>query len=83
MESPKILILNMLRLACPGLSELPMSVMNAIAVESKYLRLRFAVTVGSFLDEWTVVWVGGWDKNHVFFLALVERCELSLRPGKN
>ena len=77
------LILHALRLACRGLSELPMSVMNAIAVESRYVRLRFAVTLGSFLDEWRVVWVGGWDKSHVFYLALVERCELSRRPGKN
>ena len=64
------------------LPELIVSVMNTVTIESKYLRLRFAVTVGSLLDEWKVIWVGGWDKNHVFYLALVERCDLSPRPGK-
>jgi hypothetical protein len=50
-----------------------MKTRNSFDVKAKYLLLRFAVTVGSFLDQWKVVWAGGWDKGHIFFLVMVER----------
>jgi hypothetical protein len=57
-----------------------MSTMDAPKVEQQYRRLRFAASVGSLLDDWMVVW-GGWEKNHVFYLVLVERTDLrSLFP---
>lgn len=52
-----------------------MSAMDAPKVEQQYRRLRFAAAVGSFLNDWMVVW-GGWEKNHVFYLVLVERKDL-------
>jgi hypothetical protein len=53
-----------------------MSVMKTGAFEQEYRRISFAVTVGSFFDQWMVVW-GCWDKQHLFYLVPVERRDLS------
>ncbi len=42
-------------------------------VETKYLRLRAPVALGSRFDDWRVCWLGGWDKGKVFFVVMVER----------
>jgi hypothetical protein len=59
-----------------------MSVMKnskPLVPERKYLRIPFAVTVGSYFDEWRVAWVVGWDRQHVLFLVVVERIAKPLR----
>jgi hypothetical protein len=43
-------------------------------IETKYLRLRTPVTLGSRFDDWSVVWIGGWtNKYKLCFLVLVMR----------
>ena len=46
---------------------------NAV-IEQEYRRLRFAVSVGSYLGDWRVIWAGGWDKGRVFYWVLLEHC---------
>src|SRR5258708_2695937 len=38
-------------------------------METKYLRLRTPVEVGSWFDDWQVCWLGGWGKHRLYFLA--------------
>ena len=42
-------------------------------VETRFLRLFRAATVGERIDGWRVCWVGGWDKCRVLFVVMVER----------
>jgi len=44
-----------------------------ISLETKYLRLREPVSVGHLIDGWRVCWLGGWDKQRVFFVVMLER----------
>jgi hypothetical protein len=42
-------------------------------VETRFVRLRHAVELGDDVDGWRVCWLGGWDKNRVFYVAMVLR----------
>jgi hypothetical protein len=43
-------------------------------IETKYLRLRTPVTLGSRFDTWSVCWVGGWTNRYrLDFLVMVMR----------
>ena len=42
-------------------------------VETKFVRLRRAVDLGDDIDGWRVCWLGGWDKSHVLYVAMVLR----------
>ncbi|HEY7336033.1 MAG TPA: hypothetical protein VH639_14185 [Bryobacteraceae bacterium] len=42
-------------------------------LETKFLRLKIPVTVGSRFDDWQVCWVGGWTKHRLSFLVMVVR----------
>ena len=42
-------------------------------LETKYLRLRTPVALGSQFDDWQVCWLGGWDKCRIVFLVMVKR----------
>ena len=44
-----------------------------LPVETKFLRLTHAVSLGHRIDGWRVCWVGGWDRCHVLFVVMVER----------
>ena len=44
-----------------------------MAVETKFERLFRSVGLGEVMDGWRVCWVGGWDKNRVVFVVMVER----------
>jgi hypothetical protein len=35
---------------------------NAMQPETKFLRLRTPVTIGSRFGDWKVVWLGGWTR---------------------
>jgi len=37
-----------------------MHVMKRMRLETKFLRLPMAVTIGSRFGDWQVCWVGGW-----------------------
>ncbi len=42
-------------------------------VETKFLRLERAVEWGTVIEGWQVCWLGGWDKNRMLFVVMVER----------
>ena len=47
-------------------------------METKYLRLRTPVEVGSWFDDWQVCWLGGWGKLRLYYLVMLVKvpCEL-------
>ncbi len=48
-------------------------------VQTKFLRLRHPVTIGSYFGDWRVCWLGGWDRSRVFYVVMVERIEVASR----
>jgi hypothetical protein len=40
-------------------------------IETKYLRLRVPVTLGSRFGEWRVCWLGGWSKYQLYYLVML------------
>jgi hypothetical protein len=42
-------------------------------LETKFLRLRTPVTIGSRFGDWEVTWLGGWTKCRVRYLVMVAR----------
>lgn len=40
-------------------------------LETKYLRLRTPVTLGSRFGEWQVRWLGGWNRDRLFYLVML------------
>jgi hypothetical protein len=40
-------------------------------LETKYLRLRTPVELGSRFDEWQVCWLGGWAKHRLYYLVML------------
>ena len=47
--------------------------LNEISLETKYLHLRQPVPLGHRMDGWRVCWLGGWDKQRVFFVVMLVR----------
>ena len=43
------------------------------SLETKYLHLRQAVPMGHRIDGWRVCWLGGWDKQRLFFIVMLVR----------
>jgi hypothetical protein len=52
-------------------------------LETKYLRLRTAVTIGSQFDDWEVCWLGGWAKHRLFYLVMVVRAWSNPKQNKS
>jgi hypothetical protein len=44
-------------------------------LETKFLRLRTPVELGSRFDDWQVCWLGGWGKHRLFYLVMVVRAK--------
>jgi hypothetical protein len=44
-----------------------------VHIETKYLRLSNAVSVGDYVEGWRVCWLGGWDKSRVLYVVMVEK----------
>jgi len=44
-------------------------------VETKFLRLRTPVTLGSRFGGWRVTWLGGWSKYRLFYLVMVVKIQ--------
>ncbi len=40
-------------------------------VETKFLRLRTEVTLGTWFEDWQVCWLGGWTKHHLDYLVML------------
>ena len=40
-------------------------------LETKYLKLRTPVSLGSRFDDWQVCWLGGWGRYRLFYLVMV------------
>jgi hypothetical protein len=42
-------------------------------LETKFLRLKTSVTVGSWFGDWQVCWLGGWTRDRLSYLVMVVR----------
>ena len=54
---------------------------SRMRIETKFLRLRTEVALGSWFGDWRVCWLGGWTKhrlNYLVMLMKVPRKEASL-----
>ena len=40
-------------------------------LETKFLRLRTPVEMGSLFGGWQVCWLGGWGRNRLHYLVMV------------
>jgi hypothetical protein len=40
-------------------------------LETKFLRLRAPVELGSRFDDWQVCWLGGWSRYRLFYLVML------------
>ena len=49
-------------------------------LETKFMHLRNPVAVGNRTDGWRVCWVGGWDRQRVFFVVMLVRVPQRARP---
>src|SRR5256885_7123805 len=48
---------------------------TVMRLETKYLRLCTAVTLGSRFGDWCVCWRGGWSRHRLFYLVMLVRVE--------
>jgi hypothetical protein len=46
---------------------------DPVKLETKYVHLRQPVRLGHRMDGWRVCWLGGWDKQRVFFVVMLVR----------
>ena len=44
-----------------------------MCIETKYLHLRQPVELGRRIGHWRVTWLGGWDRQRVFYMVMVVR----------
>ena len=42
-------------------------------LETKYVHLRRAVALNEHINGWRVCWLGGWDRQRVFFVVMLLR----------
>jgi hypothetical protein len=54
---------------------------STMRLETKFLRLRTPVTIGSRFGDWEVTWVGGWTRHRLSYLVMVARIKLPMRPS--
>jgi hypothetical protein len=47
-------------------------------LETKYMRLRTPVTIGSRFGDWEVTWLGGWSRRKLHYLVMVVRVKTEL-----
>jgi hypothetical protein len=56
-------------------------------METKYLRLRIPVELGSRFDNWQVCWLGGWSKHRLYYLVMLVKVPfkepIANRPAPN
>jgi hypothetical protein len=44
-----------------------------VRLETKYLRLKTAVTINPRFGDWRVCWLGGWSRDRLAFLVMLVR----------
>ena len=54
-------------------------VVNTMQSETKFLRLRTPVTIGSLFGDWEVTWAGGWTQDRLSYIVMVVNVE---RPSR-
>jgi hypothetical protein len=42
-------------------------------LETKFLRLKTPVTIGSRFEDWQVCWLGGWTRHRLSYIVMVVR----------
>jgi hypothetical protein len=52
---------------------LPTDILALRHLETKFLRLKTPVTIGSRFGDWEVSWLGGWTKHRFGYLVMVVR----------
>jgi hypothetical protein len=48
---------------------------NNMRMETKFLRLRTPVELGSRFGDWKVCWLGGWSRHRLYYLVMLVRTE--------
>jgi hypothetical protein len=46
---------------------------STMKIETKFLRLKTPVTIGSFFGDWRVTWLGGWTRHKLSYLVMIAR----------
>jgi len=46
---------------------------STMRLETKYLRLRTPVSLGSRFGDWEVCWLGGWSLHRLHYLVMAVR----------
>jgi hypothetical protein len=49
---------------------------NDMKMETKFLRLRTPVELGSQFGDWSVCWLGGWQEHRMYYLVML----IKLKP---
>jgi hypothetical protein len=44
-------------------------------MQTKFLRLRTPVELGSRFGDWSVCWLGGWGKHRLYYLVMLVKIE--------
>jgi hypothetical protein len=52
-------------------------------LETKFLRLRTPVTLGSWFGDWQVTWLGGWTRERLSYLVMVVHLPTAMKNGTN
>ena len=52
-------------------------------METRFLRLRTPVELGSWFDDWQVCWLGGWAKHRLYFLVMLVKVPFADRAVPN
>jgi hypothetical protein len=50
-----------------------LTVVSTMKIETKFLRLKMPVTIGSWFGDWRVMWLGGWTRHQLSYLVMVAR----------
>jgi hypothetical protein len=53
---------------------------STMQLETKFLRLRTPVTIGSRFGDWEVTWLGGWTRHRLSYLVMVVRAAYDESP---
>jgi hypothetical protein len=51
-------------------------------LQTKFLRLRTPVALGSRFGDWHVTWLGGWTRDRLSYLVMVVRVEQPTTRGR-
>jgi|HubBroStandDraft_1064217.scaffolds.fasta_scaffold2033786_1 hypothetical protein len=49
------------------------SAVDTMHIETKFLRLKMPVALGSYFGDWRVTWLGGWTRGKLSYLVMVAR----------